>query len=181
MSACVPAEISALYPFAQNSFRCSGGQMNYVDEGSGARGVVVLLHGNPTWSFLWRDLVKSLVAAGMRCIALDHIGMGLSEKPAKYFSLADRIRHAEELLAHLGIEKFSLCVHDWGGAIGCGVAVNAPEKIEKIVITNTAAFLSRNIPRRIALCKIAGIGPFLVKQFNLFAVSYTHLTLPTKA
>ncbi|MCD8299542.1 MAG: alpha/beta fold hydrolase [Opitutae bacterium] len=164
----LPKEISALYPFSQHDFASSGGRMNFIDEGSGARGNVVLLHGNPTWSFMWRDVVKALAGAGFRCIAPDLLGMGLSEKPHKYFTLADRISHVEELIERLGIKKFSLCAHDWGGAIGCGVAGNSPEKISKIVLMDTAAFRSRNIPKRIAVCKAFGIGPALVKYFNAF-------------
>ncbi len=171
----LPDEISALYPFAQNEFRCSGGKMNFVDEGAGTAGNVVLLHGNPTWSFLFRDVVKALCEAGFRCIVPDHLGMGLSEKSEKYFPLAERISHVEELISHLGLKKFSLIVHDWGGAIGFGVAVNSPEKIEKIVAANTAAFRSRNIPKRIALCKILGFGPFVVKYFNAFARAATSM------
>lgn len=154
--------------------------MHYVDTGTGERGNVVFLHGNPSWSFLWRDLIKALAGCGFRCIAPDHLGMGLSDKPQKFFRLADRIRHTEALLAYLNIEKFSLCVHDWGGAIGSGIATRAPEKIEKLVVTNTAAFRSLNIPKRIAVCKIPGFGPFIVKAFNAFAFPATFMSVRKK-
>lgn len=176
----LPPNIAALYPFEHNFFETPYGRMHFVDTKSGERGNVVLLHGNPSWSFLWRDLIKALAAQGFRCVAPDHIGMGLSDKPQKYLTLTDRIDHVEALLAHLGIEKFSLCVHDWGGAIGCGLAGRYPEKVEKLVITNTAAFRSQNIPKRIALCKAAGIGPFLVKYFNAFAWPATFMAVRKK-
>lgn len=176
----LPENVAAIYPFERNYFETAAGRMHFVDTQSGTRGTVVLLHGNPSWSFLWRDLIKALSEQGFRCIAPDHIGMGLSDKPQRYLTLADRIAHVEALLAHLGIEKFSLCVHDWGGAVGCGVAGRHPEKIEKLVITNTAAFRSQNIPRRIALCKLAGIGPFLVKYFNAFAWPATFMSVTKK-
>ena len=176
----LPPAIAELYPFAPNYFETDAGKMHYVDTGTGARGNVVLLHGNPSWSFLWRDLIKELAAKGFRCIAPDHLGMGLSDKPEKFLRLADRIRHVEALLSQLGIEKFSLCVHDWGGAIGSGVATRAPGKIEKLVITNTAAFRSLNIPKRIALCKIPGFGPFIVKAFNAFAWPATFMSVRQK-
>lgn len=176
----LPESVAAIYPFERNYFETPAGRMHFVDTKSGSRGTVVLLHGNPSWSFLWRDLIQALAAQGFRCIAPDHIGMGLSDKPQSYLTLADRIAHVEALLAHLGIEKFSLCVHDWGGAIGCGVAGRHPGKIEKLVITNTAAFRSQNIPRRIALCKLAGIGPSLVKYFNAFAWPATFMSVTKK-
>lgn len=176
----LPKSLESLYPFERNYFETTAGRMHFVDTKTGTRGTVVLLHGNPSWSFLWRDLIKALSAEGFRCIAPDHIGMGLSDKPQRYLKLADRIAHVEALLVHLGIEKFSLCVHDWGGAVGCGVAGRYPDKVEKLVITNTAAFRSQNIPRRIALCKLAGIGPFLVKYFNAFAFPATFMAVSKK-
>lgn len=180
MSTLLPPDISAIYPFSPNFFETEGGRIHYVDTGSGERGNVILLHGNPSWSFLWRDLIKELSSQGFRCIAPDHLGMGLSDKPQKFLHLADRIAHIEALLAHLGIEKFSLCVHDWGGAIGSGVATHNPQKVEKLVITNTAAFRSLNIPKRIALCKIPGFGPFIVKAFNAFAWPATFMSVRNK-
>lgn len=176
----LPPNIATLYPFEHHFFETADGRMHFADTQSGTRGNVVLLHGNPSWSFLWRDLIKALAARGFRCIAPDHIGMGLSDKPQKYITLAERIAHVEALLDRLGIEKYSLCVHDWGGAVGCGVAGHHPERIEKLVVTNTAAFRSRNIPRRIALCKVAGIGPFLVKYFNAFAWPATFMAVTKK-
>ena len=176
----LPPEIAALYPFPPHFFDTPDGRIHFVDTGTGERGNVVLLHGNPSWSFLWRDLIAALAARGFRCIAPDHLGMGLSDKPKKFLRLADRIAHAEALLAHLRVEKFSLCVHDWGGAIGFGVATRAPEKIEKLVVANTAAFRSRNIPKRIALCRIPGFGPFVVKAFNAFAFPATFMAVRKK-
>lgn len=176
----LPPQIAELYPFSHNFFETESGRIHYVDTGTGERGNVVLLHGNPSWSFLWRDLIKELSARGFRCIAPDHIGMGLSDKPQKFLHLADRIAHVEALLAHLGIEKFSLCVHDWGGAIGSGAATRSPGKIEKLVITNTAAFRSLNIPKRIAVCKIPVFGPFIVKAFNAFAWPATFMSVRKK-
>lgn len=173
----LPPEIAALFPFPPHFFETPLGRMHYVDAGTGERGNVVLLHGNPTWSFLWRDLIKELAARGFRCIAPDHIGMGLSDKPARFVRLAERIAHVESLLAALGLGKFSLCVHDWGGAIGFGVATRAPERIEKLVASNTAAFRSRNMPRRIALCKLPWLGSFFVKTLNAFAWPATFMAV----
>ncbi len=157
-----------LFPFKQHRIELPDGCMHYVDTG-GPGEVVLLLHGNPSWAFLWRDLIAELSKRGFRCIAPDHLGMGLSDKPAKFFRLADRIAHVEVLLRALKIEKFHLAVHDWGGAIGFGVAGKRPEAVKKIIVTNTAAFRSKNIPKRIALCKIPVIGEIIVRDFNGFA------------
>lgn len=144
--------------------------MHYVDTGGGGE-VVLLLHGNPTWSFLWRDLIRSLALQGFRCVAPDHLGMGLSEKSDQFFHLADRIGHIERLVEALGISRFHLAVHDWGGAIGFGVAGRAPERVGKILAMNTAAFLppkGAHFPRRIALCRTRP-GEFIVRALNGFA------------
>lgn len=150
--------------------------MHYVDtKGDGP--LVVLVHGNPSWSFLWRDLIKALSAAGFRCVAPDHLGMGLSDKPEKYLGLADRIRHVESLLDALGAKHFDLVVHDWGGAIGFGVAGRRPDAVRRLVVTNTAAFRSKDIPPSIAVCKIPGFGPFIVRAFNAFAWPATFMAV----
>jgi haloalkane dehalogenase len=143
--------------------------MSYVDEGGAGTEAVLMLHGNPTWSYYYRHLVRAL-APSIRCVVPDHIGMGASEKPAGYdYTLATRIADVEALVAALGLKRVHLVVHDWGGAIGFGFAARHPELIGRIVILNTAAFASRRIPARIALCKLAGLGPLLVRGLNGFA------------
>ncbi len=133
---------------------------------------MLLLHGNPTWSFYYRELIPALVARGHRCIAPDHIGMGLSEKPApnRYtYTLATRINDIAALVRSLGLTRIHLVVHDWGGAIGLGFATLHPGLAGRIVILNTAAFHLPRIPRRIALCKTRFPGTLLVRGFNAFA------------
>lgn len=143
--------------------------MSYLDEGGDGTEAVLMLHGNPTWSYYYRHLVRAL-APSIRCVVPDHIGMGASEKPAGYdYTLATRIADVEALVAALGLKRVHLVVHDWGGAIGFGFAARHPELIGRIVILNTAAFASRRIPARIALCKLAGFGPLLVRGLNGFA------------
>lgn len=165
----LPPEVRFEYPFAGNLLDLpNGAQMHYLDEGSGP--VVLLLHGNPTWSFFYRDLIVRLNRAGYRCIVPDHVGCGLSDKPADYnYTLAQRIEDVEFLLSSLGIDRFSLVVHDWGGAIGCGVAGQNPERVEKLVLLNTAAFTSKRIPWRIAAVKIPFIGEGIIRGLNGFA------------
>lgn len=168
----IPEYLKTCYPFDPHWLRLPEGRMHYVDTGGDGK-VVVLLHGNPTWSFLWRDLIRSLALQGFRCIAPDNLGMGLSEKPKRFFRIADRIAHVTTLLDALGIERYHLCVHDWGGVIGFGVAVRAPERVEKILVTNSAAFPlpgNAHFSRRIALCRAPVLGDFLIRGLNAFVV-----------
>jgi len=131
-----------LYPFEGRYFdRGAGVRMHYLDEGEGPP--VVMVHGNPTWSFYYRQLVLAL-RDGHRCIVPDHVGMGLSDKPGddRYaYTLAQRVDDLEALLEHLGVDRdVTLVVHDWGGMIGMAWAARHPERVARLVILNTAAF-----------------------------------------
>lgn len=165
----LPPEVRLEYPFASNTLALlNGATMHYIDEGVGP--VVIMLHGNPTWSFYYRNLVKQLSAAGFRCIVPDHIGCGLSDKPKNYnYTLKQRIEDVEGLIDHLGIDQFSLVMHDWGGAIGCGVAGRRPQALQKLVLLNTGAFRSKRIPLRIAAIKVPGLGEAIIRGLNGFA------------
>lgn len=171
----LPQDVRAEYPFEGNLFEQPGTaksgvsiRMHYLDEGEGP--VVLMLHGNPTWSFYYRNLVKTLVVAGFRCVVPDHVGCGLSDKPQDYpYTLKRRIEDVERLIDSLGIGRFSLVVHDWGGAIGCGLAGRRPEALEKLVVLNTAAFRSKRIPWRIAAVKVPLIGECIIRGLNGFA------------
>ena len=173
----IPDWLSPLYPFTPQSFTTPGGaRLSFLDEGGvpaadGSRPseAVLMLHGNPTWSFYYRDLVKTL-APRLRCIVPDHVGMGLSEKPENYaYTLAQRIDDVAALIDRLGITRVHLVVHDWGGAIGFGLAARRPGLVGRIVILNTAAFPSERIPARIALCRTRFPGTALVRGLNGFA------------
>ncbi|MCF7686788.1 MAG: alpha/beta fold hydrolase [Cephaloticoccus sp.] len=165
----LPAWLQTLYPFAPKSFRTpQGARMSYVDTGGGDE-AVLLLHGNPTWSFYYSQLIQA-VAPQLRCVAPDHIGMGLSAKPEDYpYTLETRIMDIEALVATLGLKKIHLVVHDWGGAIGSGFAARHPELLGRLVVLNTAAWPSPHIPLRIAACRLPGLGPLLVRGANAFA------------
>jgi cis-3-alkyl-4-acyloxetan-2-one decarboxylase len=158
------------YPFESHFFDVGDGvRMHYLDEGPRTDEAVLMLHGNPTWSFMFRNVVQAL-RGGMRCIVPDHIGMGLSDKPANYpYQLARRVGDVQQLIAHLGLKRIHLIVHDWGGAIGMGVATRAADATGKIVLLNTAAFPDENIPGRIAICRWPAIGALIVRGFNGFA------------
>jgi cis-3-alkyl-4-acyloxetan-2-one decarboxylase len=174
----LPDWLRRLYPFRPQTFRTPGGAgLSFVDEGPRRDEAVVLLHGNPTWSFFFRDLIARL-APTHRCIAPDHVGMGLSEKPEHYpYTLARRIADIEALIDHLGLRRIHLVVHDWGGAIGCGVAVRNPQRIGRVVVLNTAAFLSQRIPGRIAVCRTGFPGTLLVRGLNGFAWPATRMAM----
>lgn len=146
--------------------------MHYVDEGSGPP--VVMVHGNPTWSFYWRRMILDL-RADFRAIAPDHIGMGWSDKPAheRYpFTLDRRISDLGRFIDELALEEpVALVVHDWGGAIGLGWAVQHPDQVSRIIVTNTAAFHlpgGRTLPKALALARSRPIGTAAVLGANAF-------------
>lgn len=166
----LPDWLRSLYPFEPKCFTTAGGaKLSYLDEGPRSDEAVLMLHGNPTWSFFYRDVVRDLSPA-MRCIVPDHVGMGLSDKPEGYdYNLETRIADIEALVASLGLKRIHLIVHDWGGAIGFGFATRNPAMVGHIVILNTAAFFSVHIPKRIALCRAGVFGKWLVRGLNGFA------------
>ncbi|MBN1518345.1 alpha/beta fold hydrolase [Candidatus Sumerlaeota bacterium] len=145
--------------------------MHYVDEGAGDP--VVMVHGNPTWSFYYRNVIQAL-RGSHRCIAMDHIGMGLSDKPddGQYdYRLARRIGDLDALMEHCGVkENVTLIVHDWGGAIGLGWAARHPERIQRIVILNTSAFHKppeKPMPWTLRLSRTP-LGAVMIRGFNAF-------------
>jgi haloalkane dehalogenase len=155
------------YDFIPKQFAVQGQTMSYLDEGEGP--VILMVHGNPTWSFYYRNLVKRL-RDRFRVIVPDHIGCGLSDKPQEYlYTLENHINNLAALVEHLGLKHLSLVVHDWGGAIGFGYAVRDPAAVTSFVVMNTAAFPMRRLPWRIAVCRLPVIGEFLVRRLNLFS------------
>lgn len=128
-----------------------------------------MVHGNPTWSFAWRNLVKDL-SDQHRTIAVDHIGCGLSEKPQQYpYRLKNHIDNLVSLIEKLDLKNITLIAHDWGGAIGIGATGRCPERFKKVVLMNTAAFRSKRIPFRIAVCRTPLLGSLGMRGLNLFA------------
>ncbi len=163
------------FPFQSRYLDISGNNIHYIDEGHGPP--VVLLHGNPTWSYYYRHLIRSL-SENFRVIAIDHMGCGLSDKPLKYsYTLARHIENITIVVDSLELKKFSLVVHDWGGAIGFGYATRFPDRIKAAVVQNTAAFRSNRIPFRIRVCRLPVIGPLLVRGLNGFARSASFMAV----
>jgi len=174
----LPAWLRRMYPFTPQNFTTPhGARMSFLDEGPRGGEAVLMLHGNPTWSFYFRDLVREL-SPRLRCVAPDHVGMGLSDKPEDYaYRLAARIDDVAALVAHLGLRRVHLLVHDWGGAIGFGLAARQPALVGKLAILNTAAFPVPWIPRRIALCRTGFPGTLLVRGLNGFAWPATWMAM----
>lgn len=161
------------YPFTGKFLNLDGLKYHYLDEGHGSP--VVMVHGNPSWSFYYRNLVKAL-SKDHRCIVPDHIGCGFSDKPGddRYdYTLSRRVADLERLIDSLDLkERITLIVHDWGGMIGMSWAVRHPERVARLVILNTAAFHLPNakpFPLALRLCRNSLIGTLLIRGFNAFA------------
>jgi pimeloyl-ACP methyl ester carboxylesterase len=161
------------YPWTGHHLDVDGGRMHFLDEGPRDAPVLLCVHGNPTWSFYWRALVSHF-SGEYRVIVPDHVGCGLSDKPADWgYRLAQHVDNLDALIGHLGLQEITLVVHDWGGAIGMGVATRSPERFSRFVVTNTAAFLSTRIPPSIAVVKLPGFGALAVRGCNAFARAAT--------
>lgn len=174
----------ALYPFENHYLKIDGFKYHYLDEGRGDP--VVMIHGNPTWSFYFRNLIQALKSQ-YRTIAPDHIGCGLSDKPsAKEYSytLKKRVSDLEALIDALKLDdKITLVVHDWGGMIGMTYACRYPQRIKKLIILNTAAFhlpKDKALPWQLKIIRNTSLGPFLVQGLNLFNKAATRLCLTRK-
>jgi pimeloyl-ACP methyl ester carboxylesterase len=168
---------TTLYPFEGKFFDRGGGlRLHYLDEGAGEP--VVMLHGNPTWSFYYRNLVLALRDTH-RCIVPDHIGCGMSDKPndgytyTYTYKLKSRVDDLERLLDSLKImQGITLVVHDWGGMIGMAYATRHPERIRRLVILNTSAFRlpqTKPFPWPLWIVRNTPVGAVLVRGFNAFS------------
>ncbi len=163
------------YPFKSHWIRIGRWIQHFVDEGKG--NPLVMVHGNPTWSFAWRRLIQDL-STNHRVIAIDHLGCGFSEKPQDdVYTLNQHIERMAQLITALDLNNITLFAHDWGGAIGMGCAGRHPLLFKRFVLMNTAAFRSTHIPLRIALCRIPLLGPFGVQRLNLFSKAATHMAV----
>lgn len=180
MEQLISEDLKSEYPFAHHYHQFKdGNKIHYVDEGDISKRPIIMVHGNPTWSFFYRNLIKKL-SVHSRVIAPDHMGCGLSDKPQHYpYKLETHISNLKSLVEELLPQDrdFDLVVHDWGGAIGMGLAGLMPERVRKVVILNTAAFTSSRIPIRINACKIPFFGERMVRLFNGFAYPATFMAV----
>lgn len=186
-----------LYPFDSHylEWATKSGErlrMHYLDEGpdqeSGLVGsassvaadaadqaTFLFVHGNPTWSFYWRNLVLG-IRAKHRCVAVDHIGCGLSDKPQHYnYTLAQHIDNLCRLVDTLDLKNITLVAHDWGGAIGLGTALARESRFARLVLLNTGAFPPPYIPWRIQACRWPWMGTLAIRGLNAFAGAALHM------
>ncbi|MBM3964594.1 MAG: alpha/beta fold hydrolase [Planctomycetes bacterium] len=169
-----------LYPFASHRMEFDGGvRMHYIDEGSSGPDdkCVVAVHGNPTWSFYYRSIIAAMRGTH-RALAVDHIGCGLSDKPQMYpYCLATHTSNLVRWIENLDLRNIVMVVHDWGGAIGLGAAVQCRDRISGLVVLNTGAFPPPYVPLRIAACRIPILGSWSMTRLNLFARAATTMAI----
>lgn len=173
-------DIAGAYPFDPHFYDSPMGAMHFVDEGpgDGGAGTILMLHGNPTWSFLYRRFIQAF-APTHRVVAPDHIGFGLSDKPGDEgaYTIAAHIRNLEGLVEVLDLKNITLVMQDWGGPIGLGMAARHPDRIKRIAIINTFGFYppapgldpeNLKLPPPLLLMRSRGIGDFLVRRMGFF-------------
>lgn len=161
------------WPFAPRWFQTPEGRLHYIDEGPREGRPVVLVHGNPTWGYLWRNFIPPLVDAGYRVIAPDHLGFGRSDKPVD--ALLYRVpRHAarvEALLESLDLRNVTIVPHDWGGVLGLSWAGKFPDRVRSLFVLNTAAHCPTEkvpMPLGLHLFRTSILGELLVKGAHAF-------------
>jgi pimeloyl-ACP methyl ester carboxylesterase len=178
----LPEIARAQWPFQPRFARVNGWRMHFVDEGAGDP--VVLLHGNPTWGFLYREFVAPLTEAGYRVIIPDMIGFGLSEKPTREqaHSLDGHIANLTALLRGLNLQRVTLVCHDWGGPTGLGFAFSNPARVRALVVMSTwgwplppAEFHTRIFPWRMMHAPL--IGPYMLGRHNALAGRGVYLSV----
>ena len=174
------SDLRHLYPYESHYLDLNGFNYHYIDEGEGEP--LVMVHGNPTWSFYFRELINKL-SPQYRTIVPDHMGCGLSDKPdinAYGFGLENRVDDLEKLLDYLDLDdNVTLILHDWGGMIGMAYAVRHPERIRRLILLNTYAFLppaDYRVPLSGHFIRRAGpLASLAVLGLNLFSVGALHL------
>jgi len=170
-----------LYPFASHTLDLAGHAYHYVDESPsdaapGELPTLLFVHGNPTWSFHWRQLI--LAQRGrFRCVAPDHLGCGLSDLQPRPLKLADHINNLLHLIESLDLRRVTLVAQDWGGTIGLGAVMRARDRFERLALYNTGAFPPWFIPWRIRVCRWPGFGRLALQGFNGFSRAALKMTM----
>jgi haloalkane dehalogenase len=176
------AELRAQWPYAPRYAQVNGWRMHYVDEGAGDP--VVLLHGNPTWGFLYREVIGPLVRSGRRVIVPDMIGFGLSEKPTREsaHTLDGHAANLTALMRQLDLSRIALVCHDWGGPTGLSFAMSNPERLRALTLMSTwawplppAEFHTRIFPWRMMHAPL--VGPYLLGRHKALAGRGVYLSV----
>ncbi len=182
------ADWKRLYPFASNYLELEPSvRLHYVDQAPAGwrpsnhapdtEPCILAVHGNPTWSFYYRSIVEDF-SKTHRVLAVDHIGCGLSDKPQEYdYCLSKHTENLVRWIDALDLHRIVMVVHDWGGAIGLGAALQRLDRIAGIVVLNTAAFPPPYVPLRIAACRIPILGSFAMRYLNAFALAATRMAI----
>lgn len=163
------------WPYEPRFFTASDGiRIHYVDEGPRDGEPVVMLHGNPTWAYLYRNFIAGLTDAGHRAIAHDEMGFGRSDKPEREseYTIQRHAKHFGELMGELGLDGVTLVLQDWGGPIGLAWAVDHPERVRRLVVLNTfTGWIPPQMekpPLPFKLLRARGTGELLVKRLHVF-------------
>ena len=163
------------WPFEPHWLATDGVHIHYVDEGPREGEAVLMLHGVPTWSYLYRRFIPPLASAGYRAIAYDQLGFGRSDKPTSTdeYSIARWVRHLDALVDELGLEQVTLVLHDWGGPVGLRWAVDNAERVRRLVVfnTHTGAVDEGSAPTPYAVLRAPVLGDVLTRGVNAFRLA----------
>jgi cis-3-alkyl-4-acyloxetan-2-one decarboxylase len=174
MAVPVNGDFAGTFPFEPRYLGAGDVQLHYVDEGPADAHPLLFVHGNPTWSYLWRRQIAELTAAGHRCVAFDHMGFGRSDKPARLsaYSLERHVENALALIDELALRDVTLIAHDWGGPIGLGALLERRDRLRAAVLMNTWAWeLPSFLPPFLREFRTEGLGEILALGGNLFVES----------
>jgi haloalkane dehalogenase len=167
-------DFEGTFPFEARYIEAGDVRIHYVDEGPPDAPTLLFVHGNPTWSYMWREPIAALSGQGRRCVAFDHMGFGRSDKPPHLgrYSLQTHIEHARRLVEQLDLTDVTLVAHDWGGPVGLGAMLDHPDRLSGAALINTWAWeLPSFVPPFIREFRTEGLGEILVLGGNLFVES----------
>ncbi len=171
MESALSGDFEGTFPFDPRWFDAGDVRLHYVDEGAREAATLLMLHGNPTWSYMYRRPIAELVARGHRCVAPDHMGFGRSDKPSRLgsYSLSTHVQNLTALIDGLDLRDLVLVAHDWGGPIGLGALVERRDRLRGALLMNTWAWeLPSFLPPFLREFRAEGLGEILALAGNLF-------------
>lgn len=174
MATALNGDFRGTFPFEPRFLDVGEIRLHYVDEGPPDAAPLLFVHGNPTWSYLWRRQIAELCPKGHRCVAFDHMGFGRSDKPPQLaaYSLQRHVDNALALIDELGLTDVTLIAHDWGGPIGLGALLERHDRLSRVVLMNTWAWeLPSFLPPFLREFRTEGLGEILALGGNLFVES----------